>query len=348
MKPSLRNLFMKKLTLARVVPTISASISWLILATTGSVLPAFPKFASSRSTRANRFSLELKSWSTRSSSIRMLRESRWCRNNSAKTGSSRSTRTISSLSRRTVSQSVMAVAVDIRLIWPARQPSPKKSPPANSAMTASLPWLDTTVSFSLPFSIWKMESAGSPWVNTTSPLRKATVVLPAPTLARRYSELRIGVAFSFEFISSGGRKYTQYIFSRFLRKQHAVFRNTGCRCGARYVKKDTSMTPEEFRHLGYQIVDRIADYRATVAARPVMARTAPGEIKAALPADPPQSPEPFDAILADLDRIVMPGLSHWQHPSFFGYFPSNGELSSVLGDYLSTGLGVLGLSWQSV
>ena len=107
------------------------------------------------------------------------------------------------------------------------------------------------------------------------------------------------------------------------------------------------MTPEEFRRLGHQVIDRIADYRATVAERPVMARTAPGEIKAALPEDPPQTPESFEAILADLDRIVMPGLSHWQHPSFFGYFPSNGELSSVLGDYLSTGLGVLGLSWQS-
>ncbi|MEO8369364.1 MAG: pyridoxal-dependent decarboxylase [Candidatus Solibacter sp.] len=107
------------------------------------------------------------------------------------------------------------------------------------------------------------------------------------------------------------------------------------------------MTPDEFRRLGHQMIDRIADYRANVAQYPVMARTAPGEIKAALPADPPQSPEPFDAILADIDRIVMPGLSHWQHPAFFGYFPSNGELSSVLGDYLSTGLGVLGLSWQS-
>jgi len=107
------------------------------------------------------------------------------------------------------------------------------------------------------------------------------------------------------------------------------------------------MTSEEFRRLGHQIIDRIADYRATVAERPVMARTGPGEIKAALPVDPPQSPEPFEDILGDLDRIVMPGLSHWQHPHFFGYFPSNGELSSVLGDYLSTGLGVLGLSWQS-
>jgi aromatic-L-amino-acid decarboxylase len=107
------------------------------------------------------------------------------------------------------------------------------------------------------------------------------------------------------------------------------------------------MNAEEFRRVGHQIIDRIADYRAGVAQYPVMAQTAPGEIKAALPADPPDAPESFDAILADLDRIVMPGLSHWQHPSFFGYFPSNGELSSVLGDYVSTGLGVIGLSWQS-
>src|SRR5215471_15362416 len=107
------------------------------------------------------------------------------------------------------------------------------------------------------------------------------------------------------------------------------------------------MNAEEFRRLGHQIVDFIADYRATIADRPVMARTAPGEIRAALPADPPCDPEPFDAILADLDRILLPGLSHWQHPNFYGYFPSNGELSSVLGDYVSTGLGILGLSWQS-
>ena len=107
------------------------------------------------------------------------------------------------------------------------------------------------------------------------------------------------------------------------------------------------MTPEEFRRLGYQIIDRMADYRAGIAQRPVMARTAPGEVKTALPAEPPEAAERFDAILEDLDRIIMPALSHWQHPRFFGYFPSNGELASVLGDYLSTGLGVLGLSWQS-
>jgi aromatic-L-amino-acid decarboxylase len=107
------------------------------------------------------------------------------------------------------------------------------------------------------------------------------------------------------------------------------------------------MTPEEFRRLGHQIVDWVADYRERAASLPVMSRVAPGEIKAQLPASPPRSPEGFDAVLRDLERVIVPGLSHWQHPRFFGYFPSNGELSSVLGDYLSTGLGVLGLSWQS-
>ncbi len=107
------------------------------------------------------------------------------------------------------------------------------------------------------------------------------------------------------------------------------------------------MDPEEFRRFGHQVVDWIADYRARTAQHPVMSRVEPGSIRAQLPPSPPQEAEPFDAILEDLDRVVVPGLSHWQHPRFFGYFPSNGDLSSVLGDYVSTGLGVIGLSWQS-
>src|SRR3954469_16653075 len=107
------------------------------------------------------------------------------------------------------------------------------------------------------------------------------------------------------------------------------------------------MTPEEFRAAGHQIVDWIADYRATVSARPVMARTEPGAGKQQLPMQPPDQPELFADIMADLDRIIVPGLSHWQHPQFFGYFPCTGTLASVLGDYVSTGLGVLGLAWQS-
>jgi aromatic-L-amino-acid decarboxylase len=107
------------------------------------------------------------------------------------------------------------------------------------------------------------------------------------------------------------------------------------------------MTPEEFRKFGHRVVDWIADYRSKVSKLPVMARVAPGEVKGRLPSDPPDRPEPFDQIFRDLDEIILPGLTHWQHPRFFGYFPANAMLASVLGDYLSTGLGVLGLSWQS-
>lgn len=107
------------------------------------------------------------------------------------------------------------------------------------------------------------------------------------------------------------------------------------------------MTPDEFRKYGHQLIDWIADYRATVADRPVMAATSPGEVKAQLPPSPPESPEPVEQVFRDLEQIIVPNLSHWQHPQFFGYFPSNASLASVLGDYFSTGLGVLGLSWQS-
>jgi aromatic-L-amino-acid decarboxylase len=107
------------------------------------------------------------------------------------------------------------------------------------------------------------------------------------------------------------------------------------------------MNPEEFRSAGHRLIDWIADYRASVESRPVMAQTAPGAIKAKLPASPPAHPESFDAILEDLDHIVVPGITTWQHPRFFGYFPSNALLSSVLGDYVSSGLGVIGLAWQS-
>jgi aromatic-L-amino-acid decarboxylase len=107
------------------------------------------------------------------------------------------------------------------------------------------------------------------------------------------------------------------------------------------------MTPDEFRSIGHRLIDWVADYRSRLADRPVMARTAPGEIKRQLPASPPERPEAFEAVFRDLEQILLPGLSHWQHPQFFGYFPANALLASVLGDYLSTGLGVLGLSWQA-
>lgn len=107
------------------------------------------------------------------------------------------------------------------------------------------------------------------------------------------------------------------------------------------------VTPDEFRKYGHQLIDWIADYRTRVAEYPVLSESAPGEIRGRLPASAPEQPEPFESVLADLNRVILPGLSHWQHPNFFGYFPSNGLLASVLGDYASTGLGVLGLSWQA-
>jgi aromatic-L-amino-acid decarboxylase len=107
------------------------------------------------------------------------------------------------------------------------------------------------------------------------------------------------------------------------------------------------MTPEEFRKFGHLIVDWVADYRARVGDRPVLSSAAPGALRAKLPAQAPEAGEDPAALLRDLDELIVPALSHWQHPNFFGYFPSNGSLASVLGDWVSTGLGVLGLNWQA-
>jgi aromatic-L-amino-acid decarboxylase len=107
------------------------------------------------------------------------------------------------------------------------------------------------------------------------------------------------------------------------------------------------MSPDEFRRHAHALVDLIADRRERIEDRPVMATTAPGEVKAQLPATPPPHGEAMEAVLRDLQALIMPGLTEWQHPHFFGYFPSNHSLASVLGDYVSTGLGVLGLAWQA-
>jgi aromatic-L-amino-acid decarboxylase len=107
------------------------------------------------------------------------------------------------------------------------------------------------------------------------------------------------------------------------------------------------MTPEEFRQHGRQVVDWIADYMAQVESLPVKSQVMPGDVRRALPAHPPEQGEDFDAVLADLDRIVMPGLTHWQHPSFFAYYPSNTSGPAILGDLLSSGLGVQGMLWAT-
>lgn len=111
--------------------------------------------------------------------------------------------------------------------------------------------------------------------------------------------------------------------------------------------RETIMTPDDFRKHGHALIDWIADYRQTLASRPVQGVTAPGQVKALLPAAPPAEPEPMEACLADLDRVVAPHLVHFQHPRFYGFFPANSELSGVLADLASTGLGVVGLSWAA-
>ncbi|HEY7841031.1 MAG TPA: pyridoxal-dependent decarboxylase [Gammaproteobacteria bacterium] len=103
----------------------------------------------------------------------------------------------------------------------------------------------------------------------------------------------------------------------------------------------------EFRRHGHAAVDWIASYLGRVADFPVLSRVRPGEIRGRLPAHPPRQGEGFDVLLRDLDEIVLPGITHWQSPGFFAFFPGNCSPPSVLGDLLSSGLGVQGMLWAT-
>ncbi|MEU7924817.1 pyridoxal-dependent decarboxylase [Micromonospora sp. NPDC049107] len=108
------------------------------------------------------------------------------------------------------------------------------------------------------------------------------------------------------------------------------------------------MDPDEFRRAGHAVVDWIADYWTTLHQRPVTSADPPGTVAKALPGSPPTTGgEPVEALLADLDTIVLPGLTHWQHPGFYGYFPANTSGPSLLGDLVSSGLGVQGMMWAT-
>jgi aromatic-L-amino-acid decarboxylase len=107
------------------------------------------------------------------------------------------------------------------------------------------------------------------------------------------------------------------------------------------------MAPDDFRRHGREIVDWIADYLERVETLPVLSQVGPGEIRASLPANPPMQGESFDAILADIDKLILPGITHWQSPNFFAYFPSNGSGPAILGDFLSSGIGVQGMLWAT-
>ena len=105
------------------------------------------------------------------------------------------------------------------------------------------------------------------------------------------------------------------------------------------------MTPEEFKQHGHALIDWVAEYLEGVEQYPVAGLVQPGDIRASLPEHPPTEREPFDHVMADIDRLLMPGITHWQHPSFFAYFPGNTGYAAILGDLAAAGLGVQGMSW---
>ncbi len=103
----------------------------------------------------------------------------------------------------------------------------------------------------------------------------------------------------------------------------------------------------EFRRYGHEFVDWMADYLGSLEERPVRAPVVPGEIAARLPAAPPQEPEPMEAIFEDFKDFIVPGVTHWQHPGFFAFFPANSSPPSVLAEMLTATLGVQGMVWQT-
>jgi len=107
------------------------------------------------------------------------------------------------------------------------------------------------------------------------------------------------------------------------------------------------MSPDDFRRYGYEVIDWVANYLETVAERPIASEIAPGGIRAMLPDAAPEEPEPFDAVLRDLDDVVMPGITHWQSPGWFAYFPANTSPPSILGELVAAGLGVQGMLWST-
>jgi aromatic-L-amino-acid decarboxylase len=107
------------------------------------------------------------------------------------------------------------------------------------------------------------------------------------------------------------------------------------------------MTPDEFRRNGRAVVDWIADYYEQIESFPVLSQVEPGQIRAELPSQPPVEGEDFEKILRDVDEIVMPGVTHWQSPNFFAFFPANASGPAILGELLSAGLGVQGMLWAT-
>ncbi|MDH6234721.1 aromatic-L-amino-acid decarboxylase [Mesorhizobium soli] len=107
------------------------------------------------------------------------------------------------------------------------------------------------------------------------------------------------------------------------------------------------MNGEEFRHWSRKAADWGADYRETLRERPVRAQTQPGEVAARIAASPPEMAEPMEQIFADFEEKILPGMTHWQHPRFFAYFPANAAPVSVVAEYLVTVMAAQCMLWQT-
>jgi aromatic-L-amino-acid/L-tryptophan decarboxylase len=107
------------------------------------------------------------------------------------------------------------------------------------------------------------------------------------------------------------------------------------------------MDPAAFRAHGHRVIDWIADYLDGVGDLPVLAQVSPGEVRAQLPTHPPRRPEPFDALLADLDRVVLPGITHWNHPAFHAYFAITGSGPGILAEAITAAFNVNGMLWRT-
>ena len=112
-------------------------------------------------------------------------------------------------------------------------------------------------------------------------------------------------------------------------------------------KHSIHMTIDEFKNNGYKVIDWIADYYKNMDSFPVLSQAAPGDIRELLPDQPPEDGETFEAVLADMNEKILPGITHWQSPNFFAFFPCNSTGPAILGDMLSTGLGVQGMLWAT-
>ena len=107
------------------------------------------------------------------------------------------------------------------------------------------------------------------------------------------------------------------------------------------------MNTDDFRRVGHRLIDWIADYRENIENLPVRSTVPPGWVRDSLDTPPPETPEDPDGIFQDLENVIVPGISQFQSPNYFAFFPANHSLASVLGDFASSGLGAIGLNWEA-